>query len=197
MEIIAHRINTSEQLIKVPNNYGIEIDIRDFGNELILQHDPFKEGERLCEYLKHYNHGTIILNIKSEGIEFRVMDLLLKFNVVNYFFLDCSFPMIYKLSNNKNKNIALRYSEVEGIDTILNMRDKVNWVWVDCLSKLTITKCDFDLLKNYGFKLCLVSPDLYGRPIEQINIYKEYLIDQNIHFDAICCKEYNALSWVE
>ena len=42
MEYIAHRINTVEELKKTPKECGVELDLRDFGDRLILQHDPFK-----------------------------------------------------------------------------------------------------------------------------------------------------------
>ena len=118
MHYIAHRVNTIKELLKTPVEYGVEIDLRDYGNRLILQHDPFKKGEDFEEYLKHYNHGTIILNIKSEGIEYKVLELLKKYTVNNYFFLDSSFPMINSLCSKGEKNITLRFSEFEGIDTI-------------------------------------------------------------------------------
>ena len=153
MEFIAHRINTLEELEKVPKKYGVEIDLRDFGNRLILQHDPFKDGLDFEEYLKHYNHGIIILNIKSERIEYRVLELIKKYNVKKYFFLDSSFPMIYNISREGNNNIALRFSEFEGIDTILNLRGKVEWVWVDCFTILPINHEIFTLLKDNGFKV--------------------------------------------
>jgi len=86
MEYIAHRINTIEGLKKLPNEYGVELDLRDFGNRLILQHDPFKDGEDFEKYLKYYNHGTMILNIKSERIEFQVLELIKKYNIKKYFF---------------------------------------------------------------------------------------------------------------
>jgi len=54
LEYIAHRINTIEELGKIPREYGVELDLRDFGDRLILQHDPFKDGEDFEEYLKHY-----------------------------------------------------------------------------------------------------------------------------------------------
>ena len=44
MEFIAHRVNTIEELRKVPKEYGVELDLRDFGERLILQHDPFIDG---------------------------------------------------------------------------------------------------------------------------------------------------------
>ena len=140
MEFIAHRINTIEELKKVPNEYGVELDLRDYGDKLILQHDPFTDGEKFEEYLKHYHHGTMILNIKSERIEYRVLELLSKYKIENYFFLDSSFPMIYLLSKSFEKNIALRFSEIEGLDTIIAMSEKVKWIWVDCFTKLPINK---------------------------------------------------------
>ena len=94
MHFIAHRVNTIKDLLNTPVEYGVEVDLRDFGKKLILQHDPFKDGESFEEYLKNYNHGTMILNIKSEGIETKVLKLLRQYNVKSYFFLDCSFPMI-------------------------------------------------------------------------------------------------------
>jgi hypothetical protein len=174
MEYIAHRINTIEELRNIPKEYGVELDLRDFGDRLILQHDPFTDGEDFEEYLKHYSHGTMILNIKSERIEERVLELIKKYKIEKYFFLDSSFPMIYLLSKNGEQNIALRFSEFEGIDTILNMKSKVKWVWVDCFSRLPITKENYQILKDNGFKLCLVSPELQGQN-EKLEEYKQYL----------------------
>ena len=194
MEYIAHRINTIEELKTIPTKYGVELDLRDFGDRLILQHDPFTDGEDFEEYLKYYNHGTMILNIKSERIEHKVLELIKKYNIKKYFFLDSSFPMIYLLSNDDEQNIALRFSEFEGIDTILNMQNKVKWVWVDCFSQLPITYQNYSLLKEQGFKFCLVSPELQGQN-EKLEEYKQYLEKENIIFDAICTKIYNIDKW--
>ena len=194
MEYIAHRINTIKELKSIPREYGVELDLRDFGNRLILQHDPFMDGEDFEEYLKCYDHGTMILNIKSERIEYKVLELVQKYNIKDYFFLDSSFPMIYSLSKSGEKNIALRFSEFEGIDTILNMKGKIDWIWVDCFSKLPIDNENYNLLKQHGFKFCLVSPELQGQD-EKLEEYKKYLNDKNIIFDAVCTKIYNAKRW--
>jgi len=196
MEYIAHRINTIEELKQIPKEYGVELDLRDFGDKLILQHDPFKDGEDFEEYLKYYNHGTMILNIKSERIEHKVLELIEKYNIKKYFFLDSSFPMVYLLSKSGERNIALRFSEFEGIDTILNMKDKVEWIWVDCFSKLPITSENYKLLKENGFKFCLVSPELQGQN-EKLEEYKSYLKDEGIIFDSICTKIYNIEKWTK
>ena len=66
MKYIAHRINTIEKLIQTPIEFGVELDLRDYGDKLVLEHDPFVGGEEFEEYLKYYKHGTMILNIKSD-----------------------------------------------------------------------------------------------------------------------------------
>jgi len=173
MEFIAHRINTIIQLKELPTSFGVELDLRDFGNRLILQHDPFLDGEDFEDYLKHYVHGTMILNIKSERIEHKVLDLIKKYNIKKYFFLDSSFPMIHLLSSEGEQNIALRFSEFEGIDTILNMKGKVKWIWIDCFTKLPINSENYQILKEHGFKFCLVSPELQKQE-EKLNLYKNF-----------------------
>jgi hypothetical protein len=194
MEFIAHRINTIEELKQISTEYGVEIDLRDFEDRLILQHDPFTQGEDFEEYLKHYNHGTMILNIKSERIEYKVLELIHKYGIKKYFFLDSSFPMINQLSNEGEKNLALRFSEFEGLDTIIAMTGKVDWIWVDCFTKLPITKENHSILQKLGFKFCLVSPELQKQE-EKLNGYKDYLISQEIVFDAICCKTHKIPNW--
>lgn len=194
MFYIAHRINTIEELKKTPTHLGVEVDLRDRGNRLILQHDPFKDGEDFEVYLQHYQHALIILNIKSERIELRVLDLLKKYNIHNYFFLDSSFPMIIQLSNQGEKNIAVRFSEFEGIDTIMAIKDRVRWVWVDCFTKLPITQETAQLFKKAGLKTCLVSPELQGRD-QEIETHRNHLVSNELTVDAICTKSYNIVRW--
>ena len=191
MEFISHRVNTIKELSRLPDDHGAEIDLRDYGENIVIQHDPFVSGEDFEKYLRQYDHGTMILNIKSERIEYNVLKLLKKYKINKYFFLDCSFPMINSLSNSGEKNIALRFSEFEGIDTIINMKNKVNWIWVDCFSKFPLSIDNFYLLKSMGYKLCLVSPELQGhsKNIQDKLIEKMKLIP----FDAICTK--NSKKW--
>ena len=44
---IAHRINTIEGSNSIPNSIGIEFDVRAYGSELIVSHDPFIKGVKL------------------------------------------------------------------------------------------------------------------------------------------------------
>jgi len=190
-----HRINTILELKTIPFSYGIEIDLRDNQmGEVYMAHDPFVVGELFADFLTHYQHAFLILNIKSERIEYRVLQLLQKYGVSNYFFLDSSFPMIYKLTSEGEKNLALRFSEYEGIDTILAMRGRVKWVWVDCFTKNPLTKDIYQTLKSAGFKLCFVSPELQKQQ-EKIEEYKAYFEANQIELDMICTKIYNINKW--
>ncbi|WP_281541809.1 hypothetical protein [Maribacter aestuarii] len=195
MEYIAHRINSLSELKGIPGKYGVEIDLRDaLDGNIHIAHDPFVKGESFETYLKHYEHGTIILNIKSERIEFKVLELIKKYGITKYFFLDSSFPMIQTLASIGEKNVALRYSEFEGIDTLKAMQGKVNWIWIDCFTKLPMDHELFLQFKKMKYKLCLVSPELQGRDTD-IEKYKTYLREQEIVFDAICTKHYNVSRW--
>ncbi len=196
MHYIAHRVNTLAALRELPREFGVEIDLRDHGNRLILEHDPFTDGEDFEPYAAEYRHGTMILNVKSERIEHRCLEVLEKHGIKNYFFLDSSFPMINLLARDGNPNSALRFSEFEGLDTIMNMRGRVDWVWVDCFTRLPITPEIRDTLKDAGFKICLVSPELQGRP-DDIPTYREQLHEEGIVFDAICTKVHNIETWRE
>lgn len=195
MEYIAHRINTLEELCNLDKAYGVELDLRDnLNGRIYISHNPFENGQDFEEYLKNYHHGTIILNVKSERIEHKILELLQQYKIKKYFFLDSSFPMIKLLSDMGEHKIALRFSELEGMDTIRNMEGKVEWIWVDCFTKLPITKTNYREMKDMGYKLCLVSPELEGQP-EKIKSYRDLLLKEKIVMDAVCTKAYNIEMW--
>jgi len=131
---------------------------------------------------------------KQQNEKLKVLELIKKYNIKNYFFLDSSFPMINSLSINNEKNIALRFSEFEGLDTICSMSKKIHWVWVDCFSKLPISKESYNLLKENKFKICLVSPELQSQE-HKLETYKQQLQQEGILFDAICTKLHNIERW--
>lgn len=195
MEYIAHRVNSVAQLRKLPKEYGVELDLRDgLDGRIYIQHNPFEPGEDFETYLERYHHGTMILNIKSERIELKILEMLPMYDVKSYFFLDSSFPMIWLLSNQGEKNVALRISEAEGLDTARNMAGKVGWIWVDCFTRIPIGKKEADELHSLGYKLCMVSPELEGRE-QDIEVYREQLELQEIAMDAVCTKFYNIARW--
>lgn len=185
MLYISHRINTAEQLAATPADYGVELDLRDRGPRLILQHDPFADGEDFDPYLRHYRHALMILNIKSERIEPRVLESIRAAGVRDYFFLDCSFPMIRWLISRGERRIAVRFSEFEPLESALALAGQVQWVWIDCFTRLPLDARSHAALKKH-FKLCVVSPELQGRSVETIADYAHQLVPFPV--DAICTK---------
>lgn len=196
MLYICHRINTMAELENVPDEYGVEVDLRDdLEGNVYIEHNPFTRGENFEEYLKKYSSDKeIILNIKSERIEYAVLELLNKYQISSYFFLDSSFPMIATLAEQGNSQIAVRFSEYEGMDLLENMAGKVQWVWVDCFTKMPLTTENYLKIKQLGYKICIVSPELQGQQ-EKIETYAGYLKKENLIPDAICTKQYNIELW--
>jgi len=182
---VAHRINTIEQLMLVPSHYGVEIDIRYHNDLLILHHDAFVNGVLFEDWLKYFKHKLIILNTKSEGMEEKILMLLHQFGIDNYFFLDLSLPFLIKYMLKGEKKIAIRFSEYEPLNLAMSFAGKIDWVWIDCFSKLPLNADNYNLLSKY-FKICLVSPELQGRDISEIEKFK--IIIANMKIDAVCTK---------
>ena len=195
-QFICHRINTISELKNIPTMFGIELDLRDNNGDIIVTHDPFTSGESFCEYIQHYKHSHIILNIKSERIEPECLRLLDAYDIRNYFFLDSSFPMIYQLNQTfNNSNIACRFSEYEPIENYIHSHSFVKWVWVDCFNQQPLDECSYKVIQNYGGKICIVSPELQSQPNKIIE-YRDYFIQNEIVPNAICCKYYNIIHWI-
>jgi len=109
--------------------------------------------------------------------------------ITDYFFLDQSFPFLVKWSTAGERRCAVRVSEFESIDTALTLAGKIDWVWVDCFTRLALTKNDADRLKSAGFKLCLVSPELQGRTdASDVVAIQSQLRQSMIIIDAVCTK---------
>lgn len=189
MKLISHRRNTRQELNATDGKYGIEVDIRSFGNELVIHHDPYTKGESFEEWVNDYRHGTLILNVKEEGLEARLIALMKEKAIEDYFFLDQSFPFLIKWSKAGERRCAVRVSEFESIETALTLAGKIEWVWVDCFSRFPLSNEDATRLQNAGFKLCLVSPELQGRDAEsEIPLLMNMLSERNIVAEAVCTK---------
>ena len=189
MKIIAHRRNTIEQLRATPNQYGIEVDIRSNGKDLIVHHDPFSLGEKFEDWILAYRHETLILNVKEEGLEIGLLEVMKSHAIENFFFLDQSFPFLIKWSRLGERRCAVRVSEFESIETALTLAGQVDWIWVDCFTQFPLTNADFLRLKSAGFQLCLVSPELQGRNAQiEIPELAALLNERGIVADAVCTK---------
>ena len=187
MIIIKHRINTSKQLKKVNINFGVEIDLRSNNKDIYLSHDPFKKGELFSNWIKHFNHKLIVLHVKEEGLEQKILKILKKNKVTNFFFHDQTFSSLLK--NMKKTKVSIRYSEFEELKKIKILFNSIKWLWIDNFSEIKISKGFYFFLKKNNVKICIVSPELVKKnrsnEIKKIN---SYLKKNRFEIDAVCTK---------
>lgn len=191
-EIIRHRRNKRDELVATPTHFGVEVDIRSQGDDLIIHHDPFAMGEWFEDWLTAFQHGTLILNVKEEGLEKRCLSLMDKYSIERFFFLDQSFPFLIKTARSGERRCAVRISEYESIETAFAIASMIDWVWVDCFSRLPLTGAEAESLRAAGLKLCLVSPELLGRDTSEIPKLRALMAEKGIEADAVCTKEPDA-----
>ena len=108
MEIIVHRINKIKELLKLNHKFGAEVDLRSFGSNIILNHDPYLNGDNFQDYIENYKHGTLVANIKESGIENEVIKII-KTNkkIKNFFLLDVEIPYLFECLKKKIKIVLL------------------------------------------------------------------------------------------
>jgi hypothetical protein len=192
MLIVAHRVNTIKELNQITTAYGIEIDIRADGSQLILNHEPFHGGERFIDYLEVYRHQLLVLNIKEAGIEAEVLKLVREKGIRDFFLLDVEFPYIHQSARKGERAIAIRYSEDESIEMALMYRGKVDWVWIDTNTKLPLDARVIQKLN--GFKTCLVCPGRWGRS-HDILVYRQRMQEFGFTPDAVMASPGNFSEW--
>ena len=176
MEIIKHRVN---RLDDVEPNLGIEIDVRDYKNELVLSHDPPNDQcMKLKNFLENISKDQLIaINVKSSEIESELKEIIHDLDVSNYFTFDWAFPSLRKALD-INITCAFRLSEYEK-----EIVSNCTWVWIDCFEGIWYDVDFLDSLKKSGLKLALVSPELHNRESE---ISKVKNIINSTKVDAIC-----------
>ena len=189
MKKILHRVNTINFLKTVPKEFGVEVDIRSFNNKVIISHEPLLNGVEFEEWISFFEHDFLILNIKEEGLEKYLLDILKKHKIENFFFLDQSFPFLVKTIKSGETRCAIRISEFESIYSAYNLAGMIEWVWIDYFNTFPLNQSDFICLKKLGYKICIVSPEIQGKEKYEINILKNLLIKNKIFPDAVCTRE--------
>ena len=140
---------------------------------MILNHEPFNNGDQLDNYLENYEHKTLVLNLKEAGIEREVLNLVKNYLIKSFFLLDVEMPYMYSATKKGQKNIAVRFSEYESLDLTKYFLGKLNWVWIDTVTKLPININNAKILSK--FKSCIVCPERWGRK-KDIKNYKKKLL---------------------
>jgi len=195
MIIIKHRRNSIRSLKMTPKKFGVEIDLRTFNKDIIVEHEPFINSTKFIDWIKYYKHKFLILNIKEERIEFHILKILKKYKISDYFFLDSTIPMIDTLNKKKFFDIALRISFYENHKSYIDLaykNIKNKWIWLDTIDgNIPISLKQLQLLKNIGYRICMVSPELPLKSRANMNSFeKRYKAFFN-YIDAICTKKSN------
>ncbi len=142
--------------------FGIETDLRDIKGEIVISHDMPKGNEMTFEEVLVLLDGRnlpLALNIKADGMAFKIKKLLEKYNHTNYFTFDMSIPEMvvqHKMGLNVFTGISdivpnpIMYKEAQG-------------VWLDCFYSDWFSKKEIKEILDAGKKVCIVSPDLHKR----------------------------------
>lgn len=173
MKIIAHRGlwnkredgNTMESFCAAfKKGFGIETDIRDYNGEIVVSHNIATEYSFLFEdVLKLYNetkcNTSLAINIKADGLQKLLKDLLKKYNIKNYFVFDMSIPE-QVVFHKEQFNVFTRMSEYETLPVLI---DNAQGIWMDEWENSWINA---EIIKKYtekGKLLSIISPEIHGR----------------------------------
>lgn len=144
--------------------FGTETDIRDYNGKLVISHDIANENcmdvRHFFEiYNKHNNSLSLALNIKSDGLQTKLKELLEHFSITNYFVFDMSVPDALGYLKQDLKTFT-RQSEYEKEPSFYN---KAIGIWLDEFHDHWVTKNVIETHLNNKKQICIVSPDLHKR----------------------------------
>lgn len=175
MKILCHRgvwqkrqegnsMSALERALRI--GFGFETDIRDRRGQVVISHDSADdEAALLAEILEVYRREgaddlTLALNIKADGLQDALVGLLERFSVRNYFVFDMSIPDHLR-SLAAGLRTFTRQSEFEPEPLLY---EQSAGVWLDCFQHEWMTAATIESHLRAGKEVCLVSPELHGRP---------------------------------
>jgi len=176
MKIIAHRgfwkkleeKNTIESFIKAfDSGYGIETDIRDDRGQLVISHDMSTGTElTLSEFFKLLKGRNlpVAINIKSDGLVIPLKKLVEEYQIQNYFTFDMSFAESRRYVK-ANLNPLISLSEFQPKFERIN---EYHGVWLDAFEGEWYSPDNVHYWANTSKTVCIVSPELHGRPHEKL-----------------------------
>jgi hypothetical protein len=184
MRYIAHSVRSAAEVKQLPSWFGVHLEIRDRGSRLIVQPEPFQDGEDLESLLQQFDHSLLVVQVKSEGIAPHVLRVLELFNVQNYMLLGCS-PSMRAALREQDEKSALRVSDYEPAEWALAQAGHAEWVWVEGLQRGPLARPLYADLKR-RFKLCIASPETQGgAPASIADFARQW---HHLPVDAVCTK---------
>ena len=165
--------------------FGTETDIRDYNGELAISHDMADEScmkvETFFEIYKSFdNKLPLALNIKADGLQQRLKELIKKFEIRNYFVFDMSVPDGL-VSLKYGFNTFTRQSEYEKEPSFYK---EAEGIWLDEFHAHWIDEGTIQFHLDNKKKICIVSPDLHKRDYKkEWQHYKE--IEKKLHISNL------------
>jgi glycerophosphoryl diester phosphodiesterase len=147
--------------------FGTETDIRDCAGRLVISHDiPVGNEIDLDEFLCIYQKKNLplALNIKSDGLVNPLKYALQAAGVTDWFVFDMSIPDLRSYLDAQVPVFA-RVSEVEREPVWV---EEVAGIWFDSFSGLGYDTVRIAEFLDQGLRVCIVSPELHGRPHEKV-----------------------------
>jgi len=188
MRILIHRVNSIAELMQTSSKFGVEVDVYEHDGQIYTGHDPRSEICQFKSWVKEFEHDFLAVNIKQEGIEMEVLEILEAAGIRNFFLFDLSFPMLYKLSQLGESRLAVRVSDIEGAQALSYFQNKIDWVWLDAFVDVGFIPSILDSLS--WFKVCAVSPELHSqREFELSAKMLPELLALKSEFSAVCTKK--------
>ena len=160
--------------------FGVETDVRDFAEDLVISHDIPDSHSMSFEYfisimVEYDNKLPLALNIKSDGLCEKLNKILKRNDITNYFVFDMSIPDTLQYKKNAIKYFT-RQSEYEVAPIFYN--DSAG-VWIDSNS--------IQKHVSNNKNVCIVSPELHQRNYDVIwGKYKK--IENNMR--VMLCTDY-------
>lgn len=178
LQYIHHRRNTLQELRETQPEWGVEIDLRSFGEsrgDLRVVHDPWTGGLSFKEWIIEFQalkiQGPLILNTKEDQLEEALFEMMKANGIDNFLFLDTALPTLVKNVNQGNgKHFMMRLSKYEPLAAAEKFIGKVEWLWVDCFGGEPLDEA-IVLEASKKFKLCLVSPELQRQDPAKIDVF--------------------------
>lgn len=144
--------------------FGTETDLRDLDGQLVIAHDPPRAGNLAAAALFAVHAANdaklpLAINIKSDGLQPLMIELLEKFTPRDVFVFDMSIPdMLGWLRT--GIPVFTRHSDVEPEPVLV---DRVAGVWLDGFNSDWWDEAVVRRHLDAGRRVCIVSPELHRR----------------------------------
>ena len=153
--------------------FGTELDVRDYCGRLVISHDisdfNSMDFRDFLEIYSEYDFNLYLaINIKADGLQGLLLNLLNEYKIKNYFVFDMSVPDALGYLNLDMKAFT-RESEFE---TKPSFYEQADGVWMDEFRTHWITSERIEHHLDNGKKICIVSPELHQ--MDHLARWKDY-----------------------